>query len=69
VHKPKGVETNGRGCVYIHGSGFMVYSAELTQGEACEFACATKTTVFNIDYRKIPSFTALDIQKDVWAGL
>ena len=69
VHTPKDVDTHGRGCVWFHGSAFCMFSAEICQGEACQFAAATKTTVFNVDYRKTPEHTAKEMQLDCWAGL
>ena len=61
IHKPKDQDTKGRGCVWLHGSGFMMYSAEICQSEACQFACETNTTVINVDYRKTPEHNAKEM--------
>ena len=54
-HIPKGLDTSKGPCIiYIHGSAFVIFNAELLQGDACSHALLNKCVVYNVDYGKAP---------------
>ena len=54
--------------IYIHGSAFIFFYAEMFQGETCKMASINNCVVYNVDNRKVHEFRCPDYIMDCYAG-
>jgi len=69
IYRPRGVDGDLPGILYLHGGGFCIGSIDTEHAGAVGMATATRSVVVSVDYRLAPEYPYPAGLEDCYTGL